>query len=72
MKDLQVFDFEQKSVRVVMREGEPWWVAKDVADILEFRDAANAIRLLDKDEKGTQKVSTPGGAQDMNIISWRG
>lgn len=72
MNDLQVFDFEQKSVRVVMKGSEPWWVAKDVADILEFRDAANAIRLLDEDEKGTQKVSTPGGEQEMSVINESG
>lgn len=72
MNDLKVFDFEQKSVRVVMKGSEPWWVAKDVADILEFRDAANAIRLLDEDEKGTQKVSTPGGEQEMSVINESG
>lgn len=72
MNDLQVFDFEQKSVRVVMKGSEPWWVAKDVADILEFQDAANAIRLLDEDEKGTQKVSTPGGEQEMSVINESG
>ena len=71
-KELQVFSFEQRDVRVVMKGSEPWWVAKDIADVLDFRDAANAIRLLDEDEKGTQKVSTPGGEQEMLIISESG
>ena len=26
-KALQVFDFNEKTVRVIMRDGEPWWVA---------------------------------------------
>lgn len=69
---LQVFSFEQKDIRVVVKGGEPWWVAKDVADVLDFRDAANAIRLVDEDEKGTQKVSTPGGTQVMSIINESG
>lgn len=71
-KSLQVFQFEQKDIRIVMRDGEPWWVAKDIADVLDFRDAANAIRLLDEDEKGTQKVSTPGGEQEMSVINESG
>ena len=74
MKNIEnsVFNFENHQVRVVMKGTEPWWVAKDIADILDFRDAANAIRLLDEDEKGTQKVSTPGGEQEMSIISESG
>ena len=74
MKNIEnsVFNFENHQVRVVMKGAEPWWVAKDIADILDFRDAANAIRLLDEDEKGTQKVRTPGGEQEMSIISESG
>ena len=71
-KALQVFDFNDKTVRVIMRDGEPWWIAKDVANILGFRDAFNAIRLLDEDEKDTQKVSTPGGEQKMSVINESG
>lgn len=73
--ELQVFNFTgNKSVRVIAGEpdGAPWWVAKDVANILGFRDAFNAIRLLDDDEKDTQKVSTLGGAQEMAVINESG
>jgi prophage antirepressor-like protein len=38
-------------------------VASDFAKAMGHRDAANAIRLLEQDEKGTQIVSTPGGPQ---------
>lgn len=59
---LQVFTYNgNKSVRIVDIDGEPFFVAKDVADILEIRDAFNATKELDDDEKGTTKVSTPGG-----------
>ena len=70
--EIQVFNFEQREVRIVMKDGEPWWVASDVASILEYRDAFNAIRILDDDEKGTQKVSTHGGEQEMSIINESG
>ena len=70
--DIQVFNFEQRSVRVVMQDGEPWWVAKDVSDTLGFRDTWTATQHLDSDEKGTSKISTPGGEQTMTVISESG
>ena len=45
-------------IRIVMRDGEPWFVATDLARILGFRDAVNAVRGLDDDEKATQNLST--------------
>ena len=66
---IQVFNYNTHEIRTVDKDGEVWFVAKDVADILEFRDAFNAIRNLDDDEKGTHKVSTLGGEQEMTIIS---
>ena len=65
-------------MRTLERDGEIWFVAKDVAEILGYRDAANATRLLDDDEKDTHKVSTlrisegtspKGGNPNVNIIN---
>ena len=67
---LQVFDFNEHAVRIITQDGEPWWVAKDVCDILEL-DTEN-IRRLDDDEKGLNKIQTPGGTQNMNVISESG
>lgn len=68
-----VFDFGNLNVRVVQDEnGEPWFVATDIAGALEFRDAYNAVRSLDDDEKGTHTVSTPGGAQRLATINESG
>lgn len=64
------FDFEQQQVRVIVDErGEPWFVAADVARVLGYRDAANATRSVPDDEKGTHGVSTPGGQQQMLMVS---
>lgn len=57
MNDIQVFDFEDNAVRVVDIDGEPWFVAADVARVLDFRDAFNATRVLDDDEADTHNVS---------------
>lgn len=75
MNDLQVFDFEQKSVRVVMKGSEPWWVAKDVCDVLEIGNPTEAIRPLDDDEKSTLRISEGDGGHggpERNIINESG
>ena len=43
-------------------------VASDIAKAMGYRDAANATRTLDEDEKGTRLVSTPGGDQHVYVI----
>ena len=48
------------------------FVANDLAKGLGYRDAHNMARLLDDDEKDTQIVSTPGGKQEMLIITESG
>lgn len=71
--ELKQFDFKGIDVRVIVgTDGEPRWVASDVAKVLGYRDAYNMSRRLDDDEKGTRKVSTPGGEQSVTIISESG
>lgn len=67
-----MFSYKGREVRTTEIDGDTWFVAKDVADILEIRDAFNATRELADDEKGTAKVSTPGGMQDMTVINEAG
>ncbi|MBR0095610.1 MAG: Bro-N domain-containing protein [Synergistaceae bacterium] len=55
--DLQVFDFNEHAVRIIMQDGEPWWVAKDVCNVLELADVTSALRGLDDDEKVLRKIS---------------
>lgn len=64
-----VFSFGEHEVRVVMRDGEPWFVAADVAKALEFRDASNAARMLPTHQKGTHLVSTLQGNQQVTVVS---
>mgnify|MGYP002559340972 CR=1 FL=1 len=74
MDDIQVFENDEfGAIRVIKDEnGEPWFVAKDVSDILGYRSASDLTRLLDDDEKGTQPVRTPGGVQELSKISESG
>lgn len=60
------------AVRTVAKDGSTWFVAKDIADVLGYRDAANLARNLDGDEKDTHNLSTLGGEQEALIISESG
>lgn len=66
------FSFDGAAVRVVLVEGEPWWVAGDVASALEYSEATKMTRMLDEDEKGLRIVETLGGDQEMLIINESG
>jgi prophage antirepressor-like protein len=46
MNELQTFDFESKPVRTLTIGGEPWWVAKDVAEALGYPETSNPARLF--------------------------
>lgn len=71
MNDLKVFENPNLGkVRVIERNGEPWFVAADVCNALGIDRAQ--IRRLDDDEKGVRSTQTPGGSQMMNIVNESG
>jgi len=73
MNDLQVFVFDNQQIRIVDRNGDPWFVAKDVCDILGLENNRDVLaKMLDEDEKGVEKIYTLGGGQEMNIINESG
>lgn len=69
MSDLNVFAFDSQAVRVVMVDGEPWFVGKDVAEVLGYADANKAVRDHCKGEPKRRPLQTPGGLQEVRIIS---
>lgn len=69
---LQVFDFEEQAVRVVLKDGEPWWVAKDVCDVLELNNITEALRNLDEDELTSEILKSGGQGREMRLISESG
>lgn len=50
-KALQVFNFQDKQVRVVTLDNDPWWVAKDVCDVLGYVNAPQAVEKHCKRQK---------------------
>lgn len=68
------FSFESVcNIRMFMIDGEPWFVTKDVCDALNI-DVTQA-RKLDKrgwNKKGLYSIQTPGGKQDLSVVSESG
>ena len=57
MKELQNFNFSGQDVRIITINDEPWFVGKDVADILEYSDTQAMTRRLDDEDFMTDKLS---------------
>lgn len=74
MNDLQLFKFENKNVRTLQIDGEPWFVGKDAAEILGYSKSRNALaRHVDEEDKDVVPIQGgPGGAQEMTIINESG
>ena len=74
MTDLQIFNSpEFGAIRTIENDGEPWFVGKDVATALGYKEATKAAReKVDDEDKGVSKIDTPSGIQEMTIINESG
>ncbi len=72
MNEIQVFNYNSKQVRTIQRDGEPWFVLKDVCDVLRMSNSRMAAERLDPDEKGVSQIDTLGGKQEMTVINESG
>ena len=70
--NLQVFNYNNSAVRTVQKNGDPWFVLKDVCSVLGISKYRDTAERLDPDERGSVKVDTLGGAQEMTVISESG
>lgn len=70
-----VFDFQSHQVRIVTKNGEPWFVASDVCNALGYSNTSKAVGdHLDADERASEMVPTPNAPLGVptNIISESG
>ena len=66
MNELQKFMYSDKEVRVVVKEGEPWFVAADVCKVLEVTNPTVALDRLDNDERAKFNLGRQG---ETNIVN---
>ena len=74
MSELQVFNnAEFGSVRSLMVNGEPYFIGKDVAEILGYGNTRDALAAhVDEEDKGVAKCDTLGGIQELTMINESG
>lgn len=71
--NIVAFKYNEQQVRTIEKNGEPWFVGKDVAEILGYSDTAQAVRKhIDNEDKGVVEMTTPGGKQPVTIINESG
>ena len=70
MNEMQIFKNEKfGKLHIVERNSEPWFFTKDICDILNLGNPRSSVALLDADEKGVHIMDTPGGRQEVSIVS---
>ena len=72
MNELQIFKYTDKEVRTVLISNEPYFLAKDVAEILGYTDSTMMYKRLDDDEKLTRQFDVSGQNRSMTIINESG
>ncbi len=69
----EIFNFKGQEVRTVIFDNEPWFVAKDVADILGYQNGSRDInRHVDEDDKLTSQIATAGQMRNQTVINESG
>lgn len=73
MDNIEIFrNREFGELRTIVKDGEPWWVAKDVCDKFGETNYRRSVQALDEDEKGVSQMYTPGGNQNMTVVNEAG
>jgi prophage antirepressor-like protein len=66
---LTPFDYGDRAVRTALIDGAPWFIAKDICDILGIARVSDALRDFPQNEKGVVSTRTPGGDQEMLTVN---
>lgn len=74
MNELQIFNSEEfGDIRTVTIDNEPWFVGKDVATALGYKNTADAIgKHIDTDDKLTSQIAIAGQRRDVVVINESG
>lgn len=65
----QIFNYQNQEVRTVIQDGQPWFVAKDVCDVLEIGNPSQALSRLENDEKNTIILNEGIGNPNKTIVN---
>jgi prophage antirepressor-like protein len=68
----ETISFNENNIRVIGTYQEPWFVAKDICNILELKNVTEAMKIIPEKWRGSEKLNTFGGDQNMLIINEAG
>jgi len=66
MNSLIPFNYNSKQVRTITKDGEPWFVATDICEVLDIQNATQALYRLDEDERSMFNIGRQGEANIVN------
>lgn len=66
---VELFTYTDHQVRVVLVDGEPWFVLADLCRVLEIANHGNVAARLADDQKGIHLADTPGGRQQVTVVN---
>ena len=73
MNNLQFFNFEDQSVRVVKINEEPWFVGKDLTNILGYTNGPKAIKdHVDEEDKLSERIVMSGQHRQVFLVNESG
>ncbi len=74
MENLQIFKNEEfGEIRTVTVNSEPWFVGKDIAEVLGYAEPRSAVsKKVEECDRGVAEMETPSGKQNMTIINESG
>lgn len=69
----EIFNFHGQEVRTLTIDDEPWFVGKDVAEILGYVNSRDALaKHVDEDDKLTSQIATAGQTRNQTVINESG
>ncbi|MEH7915029.1 Bro-N domain-containing protein, partial [Staphylococcus pseudintermedius] len=73
MQNLQTFNFDELPVRTLTVDDEPYFVGKDVSDILGYSNSRKALSdHVDEEDKLTSQIVTAGQRRNQTLINESG
>jgi prophage antirepressor-like protein len=68
-RELEIFNYKGSDVRADKTDGQPWFVLVDVCRVLGIGNPRDVAKRIPDRHKGMRSVDTPGGAQQMRMVS---
>lgn len=67
--EMTVFEYGNRDIRTIDRDGETWFVAKDVCDALELSHITNALEGVDDDDLTVEFIQSGGQRREMKLVN---